>query len=112
MARLYANENFPLPLVMVLRELGHDVITVNETGKAEQVWPDQAVLEYASQDDRAILTFNRRHFIRLHNEDSNHSGIITCTYDRDFDLLAKRIDAAVKSASTLKGQLLRINRPI
>ncbi|WP_442484067.1 DUF5615 family PIN-like protein [Aeoliella sp. SH292] len=27
MARLYANENFPLPIVQRLRELGHDVLT-------------------------------------------------------------------------------------
>jgi hypothetical protein len=27
MARLYANENFPLPVVEVLRYLGHDVLT-------------------------------------------------------------------------------------
>ena len=26
-ARLYANENFPLPVVFALRELGHDVLT-------------------------------------------------------------------------------------
>jgi predicted nuclease of predicted toxin-antitoxin system len=111
MARLYANENFPLPVVLVLRDLGHDVITVSETGKAEQAWPDEAVLEYATQDDRAILTFNRRHFIRLHNQDSNHSGIITCTYDPDFELLGARINATVKNVTTLKSQLLRINRP-
>ena len=36
MARLYANENFPVPVVELLREAGHDVITVAETGKAEQ----------------------------------------------------------------------------
>jgi len=28
MARLYANENFPLPVVMELRRVGHDVLTV------------------------------------------------------------------------------------
>lgn len=34
MARLYANENFPLPVVTELRRLGHDVLTVRESGKA------------------------------------------------------------------------------
>jgi hypothetical protein len=66
MARLYANENFPLPVVAALRQAGHDVITVAETGKAEQAWPDEDVLEFATQDDRALLTLNRKHFIRLH----------------------------------------------
>jgi hypothetical protein len=55
MARLYANENFPYPVVEKLRQLGHDVITVSETGKAEQAWPDEDVLEFATQDDRALL---------------------------------------------------------
>lgn len=27
MARLYSNENFPLPVVVALRALGHDVVT-------------------------------------------------------------------------------------
>jgi hypothetical protein len=66
MARLYANENFPVPVVESLREAGHDVITVAETGKAEQSWPDEDVLEFAIQDDRVLLTLNRKHFIRLH----------------------------------------------
>jgi hypothetical protein len=33
MARLYADENFPPPVVERLRELGHDVQTVQEAGK-------------------------------------------------------------------------------
>jgi hypothetical protein len=36
MARLYADENFPQPVVMGLRRLGHDVLTVQEAGKAGQ----------------------------------------------------------------------------
>jgi len=28
MARLYADENFPLPVVEELRQLGHDVLTM------------------------------------------------------------------------------------
>ncbi|MCH8963229.1 MAG: DUF5615 family PIN-like protein, partial [Bacteroidetes bacterium] len=43
MARLYANENFPLPVVEELRRLGHHVLTIQETGKAEQAIPDEAV---------------------------------------------------------------------
>ena len=48
MADLYSNENFPLPVVEKLREIGHDVTTVAETGKSEQSWPDEDVLKYAS----------------------------------------------------------------
>ena len=44
MARLYSNENFPLPVVEKLRALGHDVLTIQETGKADQALPDKDVL--------------------------------------------------------------------
>jgi len=47
MARLYANENFPLPVVKELRRLGHDVLTIHETGKAGQSVPDETVLAFA-----------------------------------------------------------------
>jgi hypothetical protein len=110
MARLYANENFPLPVVSILRNLGHDVLTVVETGKAEQAWHDEHVLEFAWQDDRALLTFNRRHFIRLHNLHPDHAGIIACTVDPDFNALAARIHAAIQDTGVLQEQLIRINR--
>lgn len=48
MARLYANENFPLPVVESLRKLGHDVLTTWEAGKAEQAIGDSEVLAEAS----------------------------------------------------------------
>lgn len=110
-ARLYANENFPFPVVEALRSLGHDVLTVAETGKAEQAWPDEDVLEYATQDDRGLLTFNRKHFVRLHNQSIPHAGIIACTFDSDFSALAQRIDGAVREHSELNRILVRINRP-
>ncbi len=37
MAQLYADENSPLPVVEELRRLGHDVLTMYEDGKANQV---------------------------------------------------------------------------
>ncbi len=36
MARLYADEDFPLPVVEELRRLGHNVRTVQEAGRANQ----------------------------------------------------------------------------
>ncbi|HQU47164.1 MAG TPA: DUF5615 family PIN-like protein, partial [Pirellulales bacterium] len=65
-ALLYANENFPLPVVEELRRLGHDALTVAETGKANQKTSDPAVLEFAISQGRAVLTLNRKHFFRLH----------------------------------------------
>ncbi len=44
MARLYADEDFPLPVVEELRRLGHDVRTVQEAGRANQGIDDAEVL--------------------------------------------------------------------
>jgi hypothetical protein len=48
MAHLYADENFPLPVVEELRRMGHDVLTIQEAGKAGQSTPDEVVLALAS----------------------------------------------------------------
>jgi hypothetical protein len=111
MARLYANENFPLPSVVRLRELGHDVLTVQETGKADQKFPDAGVVSFATADARAVLTINRKHFIRLHNSGIHHSGIVVCTLDTDFARLAERVHATLAALPALEGHLVRVNRP-
>jgi len=111
MARLYANENFPLPVVLELRRLGHDVLTIGETGKAGQSVPDEAVLAFATDEGRAIVTLNRKHFIRLHAQRPDHAGVVACTFDPDFVGQAARIHEALLASPPLAGRLLRINRP-
>ena len=111
MARLYSNENFPLPVVEELRRLGHDVLTIQETGRANQALSDEAVLEFARNEQRIVLTLNRRHFVRLHDEQPDHAGVVVCTYDSDFTALARRIHNTVEASASMAGQLMRINRP-
>ena len=111
MARLYSNENFPLPAVEALRKLGHDVLTSYESGKAGQAIPDEAVLAFAVNDERILLTLNRKHFIRLHALEPNHAGIIVCTFDPNFTALAERIHTALEGEQQNAGKLIRINRP-
>jgi len=108
-ARLYANENFPLPAVLTLRELGHDVQTSHDAGRANRRIADEDVLQYATSQDRAVLTINRKHFVRLHQTTPAHSGIIVCTFDPDFAAQARRIDATVQSLDSLAGRLVRVN---
>ena len=111
MARLYANENFPLPVVEELRRLGHDVLTIQETGQAGQALSDEAVLASACTQGRMLLTFNRKHFIRLHQQ-QDHCGIIACTVDADFFGLARRTHQALTTYSQGPKPLIRINRPM
>jgi hypothetical protein len=75
--RLYANENFPLPVVET-KELSHDVLTTLDAGKANQSIPDDQVLEFARTEKRAVLTLNRKHFVRLHESGAVHAGIVVC----------------------------------
>jgi hypothetical protein len=110
-ARLYANENFPLPVVEALRRLGHDVVTMREAGRAEQAITDTEVLAEASSDRRAVLTLNRKHFVRLHHEQQQHEGIVACTFDADFERQAQQVHHALEAQPALTGQLLRVNRP-
>jgi predicted nuclease of predicted toxin-antitoxin system len=111
MARLYADENFPLAVVVELRRLGHDVATTCQTGKANRATPDAEILEFASTEGRAVLTLNRKHFVRLHAARPNHAGIVVCTADPDFPGQAQRIHAAVALHDDLSELLLRVNRP-
>lgn len=111
MALLYANENFPRQAVDALRELGHDVLTTLEAGNAGRAVPDEEVLAFAAGRGRAVVTLNRRHFVRLHEERPGHAGIIVCSPDPDPAGQARRIAAAIASVGALAGRLLRVDRP-
>lgn len=110
MARFYANENFPRRAVQALRDMGHDVLTSLEAGRANQRIPDPEVLAFAVADSRAVLTLNRRDFIDLHNASADHAGIIVCTSDPDALALATRVHMAATQAA-LPGTLVRIVKP-
>ena len=92
MARLFADENVPFPVVEALRRIGHDVVTVADAGKAGQSLTDKVILELATADHRAVVTLNRRHFVRLHETEPSHAGIVVCSLDLDFEGQAARID--------------------
>jgi len=111
MARLYTNENFPRPAAEELRRLGHDVLTVQEAGYSGRAVSDEQVLDFATEQGRSVITLNRKHFLRLHQEQPTHSGIIVCTFDPDFLGQAQRIHDALEGQEPLAGKLLRVNRP-
>jgi len=105
---LYADEDFSFPVVLELRLLGHDVVTAQEDGRTST--PDPDILSRAHTLGRAVLTYNRRHFERLHRQGAPHSGIVSATHDSDFSRLTTRIHAVLASLSQGRW-CLRINRP-
>src|SRR6185437_10979411 len=110
MASLLADENFPHSAVLVLRRLGHNVLTATEAGLANKRIPDEIVLEYATRLDRAVVTYNWDDFARLHDQYPAHAGIIVCAVDPDSDSLSARIDQNIRVAGDLAGKILQIPR--
>jgi predicted nuclease of predicted toxin-antitoxin system len=100
MARLYSNENLAIDLVEALRQFNHDILSSYDAGQANQGIPDDEVLDYATLNDRSVITFNRDDFVALHRNEVNHAGIIICKDDRDYlgqaqslhDYLAAQVD--------------------
>ena len=111
MARFYADEQFPLPVVKCLRALDHDVLTVQDAGKADSGIPDDEVLAFAISQQRIVLTLNRYDFVKLHHSNQTHSGIVVCTNDKNWASFADRIDAAVSAEESVDGKLIRVTRP-
>jgi predicted nuclease of predicted toxin-antitoxin system len=109
--RFYADENFPAAVVIELRRLGHDVLTVFEDGRANKNFPDEKVLTRAIKLDRIVLTINRVDFIRLHRKRKEHSGIVACTQDFDFIGQAQRIVDACSIDTNLDCKLIRVYKP-
>lgn len=106
MARLLADENYPLPVVEALRALGHDVLTVQGAGLSGR--SDLEVLAAATADGRGVLTHDRD-FLYLHRTNRPHAGIVWSTADPNAAALASRLDAAL--AAALADQLVRVYRP-
>jgi hypothetical protein len=81
-----------------------------DAGQADKAIPDEDVLAFAVAEQRAVLTINRKDFIRLHLQNECHFGIIVCTFNADFLAQVKQIDAALEQISEPSNQLIRINR--
>ena len=59
------------------------------------------------------MNINRRYFIKLHRQNSIHSGIIVCTEDADFEALAMRIHIEIsKNIGLTANNLIRIYKPV
>jgi Domain of unknown function (DUF5615) len=97
-------------VIVILRSMGHDVLTVQEAGRRGSADPD--VLTDATADGRAVLTHNHRHFKRLHARGQPHGGIVSCTRDdNDLSGLAQRIHDAVAAVPSIANQFIRVVRP-
>lgn len=110
MARLFSDENYDQVVVVLLRNMGHDIVTLRELGLADISFPDVEVLRIAAADQRALLTEDRD-FRRLHRKSKAHAGIIQNTKDSDRTALAGRINDEIRRNPDLAGRFIAIKRP-
>ena len=110
MAAFYADENFRYPVVEALRGRGHDVLTCREAGRANQGLNDEIVLADALESGRIVLTQNCDDFKRLDRQGLPHVGIVNCSYDKDTEGHARRIEEAVLKEAPGERWLVRVTR--
>ena len=109
---LYIDENIPQRTAQALSELGYDVLTLKEDGKANQGYPDESVLRDAASLCRVVVTHDRKDFRRLHSKgEISHRGIVLCTQGHDPVRLAQRIDAELSNKEAMDGEVVYVNRP-
>ncbi len=110
----YSNENFPIDAVVLLRNLGYDVLTSYEAGQANQGISDSEVLTYATGQSRVVITQNRKDFIQLHHEGFPHAGIVVWKDDRDcagqVEMLHHYLRPTGQTTDSLCNRLIRIKK--
>ncbi len=100
-------------VVRLLREVGHDVLTVGEAGL--DAHSDLQVLALAKREQRVLLTRNVQHFLMLHEADPTHAGILGEYQDRDPSKnmtgwqIVRSIENLAASGWDLAGQFVSLN---
>jgi predicted nuclease of predicted toxin-antitoxin system len=93
--RLYFDRHITARLAQDLRRRGYDVLTTEDAGLDTAA--DEAQLAFATDEGRAILTFNIRDFAPLHEQwaaaGRPHAGIIVSRQlgNRQYGLLFQRM---------------------
>lgn len=95
-------------MVKMLRVLKYKLITSYEVGQANQGIPDNEVLNYATDNNLAVITFNRDDFIELHKSGFQHSGSIICKTDRDHQRQINFLHEYLQNQNSLSNRSIRI----
>lgn len=110
MKLLLIDEDFPHQVGKILQEYGHDVISLNDLELAGIGLTDEDVLATATNLERAVLTHNRKDFLRLHKKSKEHAGIIVCTRNPDLSRLGEKIHSSIDELDALHGLCIKIYR--
>jgi hypothetical protein len=85
---------------------------VQDAGNANQGIPDEDVLAFATSQNRAVITQNRKDFIRLHNQGLNQLGIVSCSKNLDWDSFSTEIARVLSIRDSIAGEVVRVTRPV
>ncbi len=103
--KIYLDEDVHPFVAQALRLRGWDALTTVEAGR--RTTSDDAQLDFATEQGRALLTYNSRDFSRMHSEriaaGRTHAGIIVATQDdprRNIRGLLRLINAVPAEAIT------------
>lgn len=110
--RLLTDEDVYGSVAAKLREKGLDAVSTPEARRLGQ--SDESQLDWATQEGRAVLTFNVADFARMHLRwlsDSRHHAGIVVSRQRPIGDLLRRIEALVASleADDMRDRLEYLN---
>jgi hypothetical protein len=101
--RVYTDEMISPALAVQLRQRGYDALSCDEASLSGQSIPDQDQLAFATQNDRALLSFNMRDFVRLDQEwkrlEQEHAGIIIAPEIDDIGSLLRLVERHLETYS-------------
>jgi hypothetical protein len=110
MARLVAQDNFPLPVIEELRQFGHDIVTVPADGVSRDALAANAALPRSPDARRRVwLTLDPDQSAGAHRAAPNHSGIVAVRPGKTYAGLAQRIHDALKAHARISRQLVIVD---
>lgn len=108
--RFLADENFPRPIVELLRKRGHDVVWARVEFPG---WKDLAILELAETDSRLILTLDRDFWLLAFQrpKELKNSGVILFrVHPAVTERLAPLVDSMLRADYQWRGHVSIITR--
>lgn len=106
--RLFIDEDVYGAVTTALRKAGFDVVSTPDTRRLGQ--SDESQLLWASDEQRAIVTFNVAHFANLHvqwlSTGKNHAGIIVSAQRPIGEVVTKLVHlASTMNENEMKNRL-------
>ena len=106
--RIFLDEDIHAALAAALRKRGYDAVHALETKRLGL--SDESQLNFATQENRCLVTFNVGDFVRLHNRwvdaGREHAGIIVSKQLPVGEILRRLLALLQKeSADSMRGQV-------